>query len=613
MLIPSVCFAVLLWLNPTPQSDQELHTSLDRYRTRMAAAPEQDSNDPRPSEPRQDRDPVAQPTTSEPDFGPRESLMTQPAMPTSQPSPDEILDEIPDPRDTARVFNSRLENLERTSRERHQIESYRRVVTRASELCAMVNRDKKVELTLLECVRRALEHSFTIQVESYNPAIAQTQIVEAEAAFDAVFFLDANLAQDDNPTGVKRTVSESEQRSISGGIRKLLPTGMSTSVSMRQNFLRTDPRAQPFNPLYNNAFTVEFRQPLLRGFGVDYNRRGIVLANIGRDIARSQFAQRVQDVLLNVERAYWQLARLRRDVAVLAESVAQNQITYLGIFDRQRYDATPVQLNNSLSQYQSRYVQFLEAVKLVFDAEDTLKNLLNDPDLLLSRNVEIVPTDSFFMTRFEVDLFAEVRRAIDSRNEIKQAKLGIERSRVQTSAAKNETLPQLDLLFTYEVRGLGSTADNSFDNLTTNRYISYSIGAQFVYPIGNRGPQAALRRARLQENQSMVSLNQITDSVVQEVNNAVRTLGVRWEQVPPQLLAVQAAERNLRALQARTERIDPSYLQTELSGVEQLASTRRVLLQVLADYTTTIVELERAKGTLLEYNQVVIDDDRYTR
>lgn len=613
MLICSVWIALMIWVSPAPQSGPEMQSSLDQYRARMAANTAQDSGTDRQDERSSAGRPVAQPATSQPELGPRESLMTQPAMPTSQPTPAEILDEIPDPRDTPRVYRDRLELLERTSRERHQIESYRRVVTRAAELCAMVNRDQQVELTLLECVRRALAHSFTIQLESYNPAISQTQIVQAEAAFDAVFFLDAAAAQDDNPTGVKRVDSKSETRTLSGGIRKLLPTGMTTSVSLRQNFLRNEPRAEPFNPLYNNAFTVEFRQPLLRGFGLDYNRRAIVLANIGRDIAREQFAQRVQDVLLNVERAYWQLARLRRDVAVLAESVAQNQITYLGIFDRQRYDATPVQLNNSLSQYQSRYVQFLEAVKSVFDAEDALKNLLNDPDLLLSRNIEIVPTDTFFMTRFEVDLFAEVRRAIDSRNEIKQAKLGIERSRVETAAAKNETLPQLDLLFTYEVRGLGSSADNSFDNLTTNRYISYSVGAQFLYPIGNRAAHAALRRSRLQESQSVVTLNQVTDSVVQEVNNAVRTLGVRWQQVPPQLLAVQAAERNLRALQARTERIDPAYLQTELSGVEQLANTRRVLLQVLTDYTITIVELERAKGTLLEYNQVVIDDDRHTR
>lgn len=610
MLVPVVCLAILAWFVPVSQSEQELRSSVEQYRQRMAA---QDSPAAGGGALRAERDPVALPASQQDGLSPRESLMTQPAMPTTQPTREEILSEIPDPRDIAAVYRMRLEALERGSRERHQIESYRRVVARASELCAMVEREQKVELTLLECIRRSLEHNFSVQVDSYNPAIAQTQIVQAEAAFDAVFFLDASIAEDDNPTGVKRTVSETEQRGISGGIRKLLPTGMTTSVSLRQGFLRNNPPAQPFNPLYNNAFTVEFRQPLLRGFGLDYNRRGIVLTRIGRDIAREQFAQRVQDVLLNVERAYWQLARLRRDVAVLAESVAQNQITYLGIFDRQRYDATPVQLNNSLSQYQSRYVQFLEAVKSVHDAEDALKNLMNDPALLLSRNIELIPVDTFHMTRFDVDLFAEVRRAIEARNEIRQAKLAIERTRVETSAAKNETLPQLDLLFTYEVRGLGDTADSSFDNLTTNRYISYSVGAQFLYPIGNRAAHAALRRARLQESQAVVTLNQVTDSVVQEVNNAVRTLIVRWQQIPPQLLAVQAAERNLRALQARTERIDPSYLQTELSGVEQLANTRRVLLQVLTDYTVTIVELERAKGTLLQYNQVVIDDARQPR
>jgi outer membrane protein TolC len=253
-------------------------------------------------------------------------------------------------------------------------------------------------------------------------------------------------------------------------------------------------------------------------------------------------------------------------------------------------------------------VEYIEAVKQVRDAEDQLRNLMNDPDFKLSDDIEIIPTETPLLAPIALDHFAEARTALDRRSEIRQARLGIEQTRIQTQRAKNETLPQLDLAFQYDVQGIGTNADNSFDNMTTNRFRSYSVAVNFSYPIGNRGPRAALRRARMQESQAIVQLQQALDAVVTEINAAVRQLNVRYAQVPPQLGAVKAADGNLRALQARAENVGPNYLQTELTAIEQLAATRRRLLQVVTDYNITIVQLEKAKGTLLDYNNVQVSE-----
>jgi outer membrane protein TolC len=158
------------------------------------------------------------------------------------------------------------------------------------------------------------------------------------------------------------------------------------------------------------------------------------------------------------------------------------------------------------------------------------------------------------------------------------------------------------------VQGIGRSADSAFDNVTMNRFNSYTVAANFSYNFGERAARAAHRRARLQEAQAIVALNQVSDGIAEEVNQTVRTLMVRYEQIPPALLAVTATERNLRSLQARTQQINPTFLQTELQTVELLASNRRTLLQVIVDYNLGIVQLERAKGTLLDYNNVVISD-----
>ena len=321
----------------------------------------------------------------------------------------------------------------------------------------------------------------------------------------------------------------------------------------------------------------------------------------------------MRDTLLDVETAYWQLALARRRTTILAESVAQNLITYQNMVERLDHDATQVEVANSRSQWQTAYVNYLETIKLMRDAEDRLKNLLNDPTLKISDNLELVTIETPVAAPTVIDHFADLRTALDKRSEIRAAKKQIDVTRVNTMVSKNAILPQLDLSFQYEVQGLGPRPDDAFHNLVSNQFISYTLGANFTYNFGERAARAAHRRARLQESQAVVSLNQVTDAIVEEINTAIRQLMVRYAQLPPALDSVQAAGSNLRSLQARTQRIDPSYLQTELSAVEQLANTRSTLLTVLTDYNIGIVQLEKAKGTLLEYNNVVVADDKVGR
>lgn len=546
----------------------------------------------------------------------RRSLMTMPAV-TSQPALAEILEQLPDPSEAAAVYEARHQALVRESREERVPRNFRLVSDYALELLMQIRRPDEKRLSLAECVQRALENNYSIRIASYTPAISQTGIVEAEAAFDSVFFLDSRWDKQDPSVPNRLAVAKSDARSLEGGIRQLLPTGMRAQVSLasRRNFqdalmkgVSPGTPSTP-NPVWTTDFVASLTQPLLRGFGLDVNRAQINIAKANHQIAREQFLREVRETLFNVESAYWRLAQARRQAAILAATVAQNKVTYDNMYDRRFHDATEVEIQNARSRWQGRYVSFLESVKNIRDAEDTLKNLLNDPALTLSNDIEIVPSDTPAITPMALDQFAEVRTALDMRSEIAEAKLNIERARIQTAVAKNQTLPQLDLSFSYDVNGLEASADSSFDNMTTNRYRSWSLAAQFSYPLGNRGPRAAHRRARLEEAQAVVALQRATDLVVQEVNEAVRTLAVRFAQIPPSYEASRASERNLRALQARTQRIDPSYLETELNAVERLANDRQALLQVVVEYNIAIVAVERTKGTLTQYNNVVVVDD----
>jgi outer membrane protein TolC len=59
---------------------------------------------------------------------------------------------------------------------------------------------------------------------------------------------------------------------------------------------------------------------------------------------------------------------------------------------------------------------------------------------------------------------------------------------------------------------------------------------------------------------------------------------------------------------ARAERKDFVVLQNELSARQSLASARRAMLTALIDYNIAIIDLERAKGTLLDYNNIAVPE-----
>lgn len=610
MRVWAVSLATLLCACQTEPTNTD--GSIAAYRDRMLVQHQEEAARAQEEGLDQGRDPLARPAPGQADLPPRAALMTQPAT-TTQPAPADVLAEIPDPVDAPRTFAQRLEKLRQdqaAQQDQRVVRNYERVIKHANEYLKMVARPQQSRLSLSECIQRAIENNYTIRIEAHKPAISQTQVVEAEAAFDIEFFLDTSWGKMDRATVSPFLAGTSDTRSIQGGFRKLLPTGMQASVSLAQQRSKNDLPAefQTLNPVYSSSFMTGLTQPLLRGFGLDVNRATINIRKIEYQLSYEAFIQRLRDTLLEVESAYWQLAQARRRAAILAESVAQNLVTYQNMVDRLELDATQVEVANSKATWEGRYVVFLETVKAVRDAEDRLKNLLNDPTLRLSDEIEVVPFETPFVAPLALDHFAEVRTALDRRSEIRQARRQIEATRIGTMVAKNATLPQLNLTFQYEVQGLNQSADSSFDNLTTNRFISYTLGANFSYYFGERAARAALRRARLEESKAVVTLNQVADLIVEEVNQTIRTLMVRYTQVPPQLSSVQSAERNLRALQARTQRIDPNYLQTELGAVEQLANARTTLLQVVTEYNVGIVQLEKTKGTLLDYSNVVVTD-----
>ncbi|MCH7702464.1 MAG: TolC family protein [Planctomycetes bacterium] len=540
--------------------------------------------------------------TQSPPRDPTEASQAEPLEPVSDPqlTLQALQQAVPDPEAERLRLHEKLAG-ELGKAERRALES---VLERLDGL----RRPVQTTLGLDDAIRRALSHSFAIRIESYNPAVEQTRVVEAEAAFDPLFF--ANLTRDkvERPSGSPElTGTTSNSLSMAGGIRKLLPTGLQVTTSFSMTRSSSDSPFQVLDPVYFGQLQMELRQPLARGFGLDYNRSLIHIAKNSRTVSDLAFHVQVRDTVISIERAYWDLVRARREVVVAARLLAELEQVLNHLRARADFDVVPIQLYDTEARLERNRAAFVRSLNNVRNTEDALIALMNDPQINLADDVELLPTAVPSVHGLLVDRIGELQTALDHRPEIRQAELTVDNAKLAVGREKNEMLSRVDMVLRYSVDGLGANADQSFDQVTDHDFTEYFFGLEFELPIGNRAPRAAWFRAKLQHEQARFRLMETKEQVLLDVNVRVRELQTTYDQLSPNFKSVVAADKQVNSIVARAERKDFTQLNAELNAREGLAASRRALLDSAIDFNLAIAELERAKGTLLGYNGIVIE------
>ncbi len=204
-------------------------------------------------------------------------------------------------------------------------------------------------MTLEECVASALQNSKIMRdlgvtilrapsslISTYDSAITYTDPRQGEEAalssFDANLFSSVTFEKNDHASNNRFLgdlgLLDQELYTYKAGVQKTTATGT--------NFRLSSTTVRDFNNQLGNFFPTpssswdtyvdfEFRQPLLQGGGVTFNRiagpgstpgapNGVLLARAQTDISLARFEQGIQDLLSNVENAYWDLYFAYRDL-----------------------------------------------------------------------------------------------------------------------------------------------------------------------------------------------------------------------------------------------------------------------------------------------------------
>ncbi len=349
----------------------------------------------------------------------------------------------------------------------------------------------KLELSLQDAIRLAIENNLDIDVQRYVTWIADTNVLRAMSgspirsaagftsvlgsiptpSFDPTITSTLSWSRSSIPitnpytsgTGLVGanilTALTNYNAQANFTFSKGFETGTSFSLGFNNARTSTTSLAQIFTPAVQSSLSFGFQQELLKGFGILPNTRYIIEAKNGSKAARDQLSYAVINDIANVENAYWNLAYAIDNVQVQQTTVDWAKKNLLDT-QRQLQIGTLAQLDvvSAESELATDQQNLIVAQTTEQQYQTVLLNLITrNPMAAGLENISVVPTDSI-NTPPKVDIIPyrdAVQEAWQNRPDLLAAQLGLTNDGIEVKATKNALLPTLSLFGQYGTEGLG--------------------------------------------------------------------------------------------------------------------------------------------------------------
>jgi outer membrane protein TolC len=487
-----------------------------------------------------------------------------------------------------------------------------------------------IRIPLRDLIQLAAINSLQVRVTNYQAAVEAARVVEAEARFDPVFVSSINFSNQTllSPTPqAPQTGTQFQTTQLQFGLRQQLETGAQVQLqyTATQTF-RTQPGQEGTfpnfretnnfaDPIYESGLQLQVTQPLLQNAGAEVNRARIVVARNTQRVSLLDARLQLERTVAEIEQLYWQLVQAERELQIQERLYQDTVNTAIILQQRAGQDVTRVQLGQTNAALRGREANLIAARYQLRRISHEIKRRVNDPNLPVSSAAVILPDDQPLATPIRFDLAEQIESALSNRAELAQQQIRIDSATVVYNAARNNLLPSLNLVGSIGVRGadigqFGGSLRAAFEDFDVR---DYSIGLQLEVPLGNREPRAIFARTNLQRHQAILQYKDLIEQVTQEVKDAHDQVYSAWEQMGASRQARLAAEDALDAInQEQTVGAvapTPDFVNRKLNAQEVLAQAARAEAGAITDYNTAIAVLERAKGTILKYDNIVMQPE----
>ncbi|MFN8706099.1 MAG: TolC family protein [Planctomyces sp.] len=530
--------------------------------------------------------------------------------------------------------------------------------------------DSVRDITLSECIRTALSQNDIIETSAlggvgsklvlsnpeavssvYDASIQETGVLfgrrgldAALSDFDATFASGVTWGRNSQRLNVLTApVNTAETAAFNSSLSKSFATGAAVSVGHNWNYLGTnDPAGTALFPsVYTGNLGFSARQPLLAGSGVDFTRvagpinpnfgsitgvsQGVVIARINQDITLADCEIAVQNAVLDIENAYWDLYLAYRtyDTAVEAHKSAIGSADLAKKWVRAEVESPVVELQ-ALDQLYETKAGVETSLNNLYRMESELRRLTGMP---MNDGTVLRPSDKPMLAEFIPDWRGSVTEALTQRVELRRQKWQIKSLQLQLNAARSLVRPRLDAVSSYDVNGFGDRLlgqnaidpgtglpiQNGFGSMTNDDLSSWTLGMQFSMPIGLRQARSQVRNYELQLSRANGILASQERNIAHDIATAIQNVTASWTAAQSNLNRVKAASGRLDQYQIIFEAgtLPRRELDLVLRAQSSLAAAESAFFQQVAAYNKAIASLHLATGSLLDQRHIWLAEGRW--
>lgn len=497
-----------------------------------------------------------------------------------------------------------------------------------------------LRLSLREAIEQGLQNNLGVQIQRFNPLIAEEDMRIAWGAYDPIWEseLGWNKERLPNSSGFQGTAfSAGKTLDGEGGFVGLLPL-LSTQYSAKLAS-RRETTNFPFSrlsPEYRSTTIFSVTQPLLRDLIWNEPWTLVKVSTIGYASSREAFHLDVMDIVAGIEDAYWNLIATHEEMLVAEKSLETSQ----ALLDQTKiqYDVgvvSKVEVVQAEAGVADREFRFIVARNRYRQSQDDLIDLVLGEQLQPETTLAIEPTDRAddYIT-YDVDVEESTRVAFDNRPELILASQEIERLVIQEKFAKNQRLPRFDVTGSYFYQGLSGRQNpandpcafiddpcdpvalaaprqnygDSYDDFyASNGANNWDVRGVFSIPIPNTSARHRATQAEIELRQARTQKRRVELDIIVQIRTAARNIVSSQE-------GIQAAERGVAAAaeQLRAEGIRLEYGESTPFDVllreDDLVQAESQKIGAFQAYRTSLTALDRQQGTILRNRNIAIDE-----
>lgn len=440
-----------------------------------------------------------------------------------------------------------------------------------------------------------------------------------------------------NPFNIplRRNVDGSQQTAISkrfatGGIATLREqliyssNNLPLNVGAGSRVVRSD---------WTAIVEAQITHPLMRGRGTYINRIPVVLASLNEDISIAEFEAQVRNLVRDVEVLYWDLYCAYRDVETQIVGRDSTQAT-------QRITASKlgggVTTRQDVLRAESRYFEFRGRLQGALSSSAVpgsdprgglygIERELRARMGLAATDGRLVrPIDEPTMARVEFDWFESSAEAIFRSPEVRRSRVRLKQLELELDLAENQLLPQVDLSLTGRFIGVGDEIgfgsrdganfpspgvdSSALASLTEGNFAELAARLEITpTAIGQRRELARITRARHAVAREIAFIQQQELMLSHQLADAIARLQTHYAQIQTYAQQLNKSDEEvqirLAALEAGRDEVN-FVLDAQLARANAQISYYRAL----CEYNKSISFVHFLRGTLLEYNNISLEE-----